>query len=120
MRFGSILAVALLALTGCAHEERVATPPPAGHTQDYVFEAEPSTIAPGETVTLHWNIPGAAKVTIEGARLRRNEELQKVGTFGPVGKVDVKPVADMTYVITCEGSGSVTCASISVRVRVKR
>jgi hypothetical protein len=65
-------------------------------------------------------IPGATKVSMEAAGLNTKEGLERIGTFAGTGEVQVKPLADNTYVITCEGSKSVFCASDSVRVRVSR
>ena len=105
---------AFLVFSGCAREVRVPEPPPL----DFVFEAEPATIAPGESTTLHWNIPGADKVLIESAGLSDRRDLRPLGTFAGAGKVEVSPTADTTYVITCQSGKTVTCASTSVRVRV--
>jgi hypothetical protein len=110
-----VLAFFFLASSACIHQSSIVTPAPL----DYVFDAEPSTIAPGETTTLHWNIPGAVKVTIEAAGLKDTESLQRIGTFGAIGSLKVKPAADTTYVITCEGGTTITCASLTVRIRVQ-
>jgi len=110
-----VLAFFFLASSACIHQSSIVTPT----VLDYVFDAEPSTIAPGETTTLYWNLQGAAKVTIESAGLKDTGSLQRIGTFGAVGSVKVRPDADTTYVITCEGGTTVTCASLTVRIRVQ-
>jgi len=86
---------------------------------DFTFEVRPSVIAPGETAVLHWSIKGATKVLIEEASGSRGE-LHKVGTFGGSGSLEIHPKEDTTYVVTCEGSTTFSCASATVRVRVKR
>lgn len=109
--------LAVFALTACAH--RVVRPAePASQKQDYVIEARPSVVAPGEPVNLHWSIPGATKVSIDASGSRQSE-LQHLGTFGGSGDLEVKPIEDTMYVVSCEGSRSVSCASVSVKVRVK-
>jgi len=110
-----VLVFSILALTACVHENA----PPAPAPPSYVFNVEPTTIAPGEWATLFWNIPGATKVSIEAAGLKTTDELQRLGSFDPVGSLRVAPASDTTYVITCEGGTTVTCASVSVRIRVK-
>ena len=86
---------------------------------DFTFEVRPSVIAPGEMAVLHWSIKGATKVVIEEASGSRGE-LHKIGTFGGSGSLEIHPREDTTYVVTCEGSTAFSCASATVRVRVKR
>jgi hypothetical protein len=65
---------------------------------------------------------GATKVTIAEASESGigRPELRKIGSFdGSSGTLEVKPKENTNYVITCEGSTTYTCASISVRVRVR-
>ena len=88
-------------------------------SDDFLFEVQPRVIAAGETVVLHWSIKGATKVVIEEASKSSNA-LHKLGTFGGSGSLQVWPNEDTTYVVSCEGSTSHSCASVSVRVRVKR
>lgn len=123
LSMGPVLAIGFVMLLSCAHPaSRVTTPavlPDAGYT----FVIEPAVIAPGQSATLFWNIPGATQVSIEktseDAKLKGKGELNRIGTFDAKGQVEVKPLADTTYVLSCEGSKSITCASVSVRVRVK-
>jgi len=118
LRKGAVV-LAVLAVSACTHEnarpvEPAAVSPPI---ENYVLRAEPSIIAPGVLVTLHWSIPGATRVSID-ATGATHRELQHVGTFGGSGEVQVKPAEDTMYVISCEGSTTISCASVSVRVRV--
>jgi hypothetical protein len=90
---------------------------------DFLFEIQPREIAAGETATLRWSIKGATKITIEEAPESSigRAELHRLGTFqGGSGTLQVSPVENTTYVISCEGSTTYSCASLSVRVRVKR
>jgi len=113
----------LLALVLVGVSSRSQDPAQAVHKQraqnsdDFLFEVKPRVIAAGETAVLHWSIKGATKVVIEEASESRHE-LYTVGTFGASGSVQVTPKENTTYVISCEGS-TVSCASATVRVRVK-
>ena len=111
-----MLVLAMLLGAGCAHESLRSPLPPIG----YMFEAEPAAVEPGQSTTLHWSIPGATKVTIDAAGMNDRRELVNVGTFAATGQVDVRPAGDTTYVITCENAESVTCASVSVRVLIRK
>jgi hypothetical protein len=91
-------------------------------SQDFLFEVRPSQIAPGEAAVLRWSIKGATRVTIEEAPASGagSPELTRVGSFEKSsGTFEVRPKADTIYVITCEGSTTYTCASATIRVRVK-
>jgi hypothetical protein len=88
-------------------------------SKDFVFEIRPPVIAPGETAVLYWSIKGATKVTIEQVPASKRD-LEKIGTFAGSGQLEVRPREDTTYVVSCEGSTTLVCASISVRVRVKQ
>jgi len=91
-------------------------------SQDFLFEVRPRKIAPGEAAVLRWSIKGATRVTIEEASNSEigRHELMTVGSFeGSSGTLEVRPKEDTTYVIECEGSTTYTCASVTVRVRVK-
>ena len=88
-------------------------------SEDFLFDVQPRTIAAGETAVLRWSIKGATKVVIEEASESRRA-LSTVGTFGGSGTLKVSPKENTTYVVTCEGSTTFTCASVSVRVQVKK
>ena len=91
-------------------------------SSDFIFEAKPKEITAGETVVLRWFIKGATKVTIEEASETRSGgvALKKLGTFdGSSGTLEVKPESTTSYVISCEGSTSFACASVTVRVHVR-
>ena len=54
------------------------------------------------------------------ATTKSSPGLRKVGSFDSTGSLQVQPSEDTTYVFSCEGSTTYSCASVSVRVRVKR
>lgn len=83
----------------------------------FLFEVQPRVIAPGEPALLRWSIKGATKVVIQEAS-KSSSQLHKIGTFGGSGSLQVRPEEDTTYVVSCEGS-TTSCASVSIRVRVK-
>ena len=88
-------------------------------SNEFVFDVEPRTIVAGEAATLRWSIKGATKVVLEESSDSRLE-LRKIGTFGGSGRLQVYPKENTTYVVTCEGSTTYSCASVTVAVRVKQ
>jgi hypothetical protein len=115
-----LLAVVLLAASGQSHDSiGVAHKPDAQKSDDFLFEVQPRVIVAGEAALLRWSIKGATKVVIEEAS-QSSRELHKIGTFGGSGSLQVRPTEDTTYVVTCEGSTTYSCASVSIRVRVKQ
>ena len=92
-------------------------------SEDFIFEIQPREIAAGETAVLRWSIKGATRITIEETpeSSAGNSALHELGTFeGGSGSLQVMPTQNTTYVISCVGSTTYSCASLSVRVRVKR
>jgi hypothetical protein len=88
-------------------------------SEDFLFDVQPRIIVAGETAVLRWSIKGATKVVIEEASESRRT-LSTLGTFGGSGTLKVSPKQDTTYVVTCEGSTTYSCASVSLRVQVKK
>lgn len=86
---------------------------------DFSVRVQPREIAPGETALLRWSIKGATKVLIEEAS-ESSRKLRELGTFGGSGTLQVRPKEDTTYVFSCQGLTTYSCASVSIRVRVKR
>ena len=117
-----LVALAVLAAPACIHNSAVRLSQDADAakaSQGYVLAAEPSVISPGESAVLLWKVPGATKVSVSaGASV--GGEFHDIGAFGGSGRLEVQPAEDTTYVITCEGSSTISCASVSVRVRVNR
>ncbi len=120
-----LLALLVFAIPGRGLAAASAEPEPAsrkstdGKSTDFLFEAHPKVIAAGETVVLHWEIKGATKVVIDEQQ-KSSDALHNLGTFGGSGTLPVHPTENTMYIVTCEGSTSHSCASVSVRVRVKR
>jgi hypothetical protein len=71
------------------------------------FESSPSTIPPGETSTLQWEITGASSANID----------QNVGPVALMGNVPVTPAATTTYTISATNKYGTTTASAQVIVR---
>jgi plastocyanin len=93
--------------------------PSAQKSSDFLFEVQPREIAPGDTFTWRWAIKGATKVLIEEASVSERE-LRRIGTFGASGSLEVQPKEDTSYVLSCEGSTTYSCVSVTVRVRGKK
>jgi hypothetical protein len=114
-----LLALLLLGTPSRGQEGvRVIQKPDAKKADEFLFDVQPRIITAGEPATLRWSIKGATKVMLEEAS-GSGRELRKMGTFGGSGSVQIHPKEDTTYVISCEGSTTFSCASITVRVRVK-
>jgi len=112
----SLLALSSAAQVDAGQTQRL---PVSQKSEDFVFDVQPRVIAPGETAVLRWSIKGATKVVIEEVPDSRRD-LQKLGTFGSTGSMGVRPREGTTYVLSCEGSATYFCASITVHVRIKR
>jgi hypothetical protein len=113
--FASIIAALLFALPGCIKIEKAGPPP--GSTQATgtagtsgieirSFQANPSSIKPGESVTLAWDVSGASKVAIS----------PEVGPVNPSGMANVKPAATTTYTIEAQGPGAPVTRAVTVNV----
>jgi len=88
-------------------------------SDDFFFDIQPRVIAAGDAALLRWSIKGATQAVIEEAS-ESSRELHKLGTFGGSGSLQVRPKENTTYVISCERSTTYSCASVTVRVRVKQ
>ena len=86
---------------------------------DFLFDIQPRVIAAGEAALLRWSIKGATKVTLEEAT-ESSRELRTLGSYGGSGSLQVRPKENTSYIISCEGSTQHVCASVSIRVQVKR
>jgi hypothetical protein len=115
-----LLALLVLAIPdGGQSADRVGNEQGARNSADFRIDVRPRVIAAGEAAVLHWSIKHATKVLIE-ATTKSSPALRKVGSFDSIGSLQVQPSEDTTYVFSCEGSTTYSCASVSVRVRVKR
>ena len=70
------------------------------------FEASPSTIEPGESATLSWNVPEATSVSIN----------QGLGTAAATGSVMVTPDVTTTYLLTATDGSSTVTLNVTVAV----
>jgi hypothetical protein len=91
----------------------------AKKSDGFLFDVQPRIIAAGEAATLRWSINGATSVLIEETS-GSDRELHKIGSFGASGSLQIRPKEDTTYVVSCEGSTTFSCASVTDRVRVKK
>ena len=114
MRY-SLVALLLVAIVSPGQTERRR---PSPKSEDFIFSVQPQVIAPGETAILRWSIKGASKVVIEEMP-ESKRDLRKLGTFDSTGSLEVCPKEGTTYVVSCEGSTTYSCASVTVRVQVK-
>src|SRR6478609_3880514 len=115
-----LLALLVLATPdGSQGADRVGKEQEARNSADFRIDVRPRVIAAGEAAVLHWSIKHATKVLIEAAT-KSSPGLRKLGSFDSTGNLEVRPSEDTTYVFSCEGSTTYSCASVSVRVRVKR
>lgn len=102
---------------------RVAQAQGTQKSETFLFEARPREITAGGTAVLRWSIKGATKITIKAApeSLAGEGRLRSIGTFeGESGTLRIAPSETTMYVIECEGSTDYSCASLTVRVRVKQ
>ncbi len=95
---------------GC--KKHVAAPPPASAPAPpaaqptVTLNASPSSITPGQSVTLSWSSTNATDLDIEPG----------VGKVAPEGSTPVSPTESTTYTITASGSGGTATASARVDV----
>ncbi|MDR3722249.1 MAG: peptidoglycan-associated lipoprotein Pal [Candidatus Acidoferrales bacterium] len=102
--------VALAVFAGGCKKKVAATPPaapPVPTPQPTVtLNASPSTVNPGQTVTLSWSSTNATDLEIQPA----------VGKVAPQGSTPENPTQSTTYTITATGAGGSATASASVNV----
>ena len=72
-----------------------------------IFSADPSTINPGESSTLSWDVSKADTVTITPG-----------GTVASSGSTPVSPVVTTTYTLIATNSAGSTTASVTITVTV--
>jgi peptidoglycan-associated lipoprotein len=105
--FGLIL---LGALAGGCKKNVATTPPastPAPAAQPTVaLNASPTSVSPGQTVTLSWSSTNATDLDIEPG----------VGKVAPQGATPVNPTTSTTYTITATGAGGSATATAHVDV----
>jgi peptidoglycan-associated lipoprotein len=94
---------------GC--KKQVGAPPPAptpapAAQPTVTLNASPSSINPGQTVTLSWSSTAATDLDVQPG----------VGKVAPQGSTPVNPTESTTYTITAAGSGGTATASARVDV----
>ena len=113
-----ILIVVLLGTWTCyKHVSVKATGRINKKSEDFIFEVTPRVTSPGQVALLRWSIKGATNVKIE-AEPESRDDLVTIGIFGGDGTLEVTPTESTTYVITCTGSTTFSCASATIRVHV--
>lgn len=113
-----LLGTFLLAVALAAVAQR-----PSQKTDNFVFAVTPREITAGESAVLRWSIKGATRITIEQAIQTPEGRTRTIaiGAFdGESGTLRVSPAETTTYIIDCEGSTMYSCASLTVKVRVKQ
>ncbi len=102
--------VALIAVVGGCKKKVAATPPaapPAPALQPTVtLNASPTSVNPGQTVTLSWSSTNATDLEIGPG----------VGKVAPQGSTPVNPTESTTYTITATGAGGSATATAHVDV----
>ena len=83
-----------------------APPPPVAPAVISSFTATPSAAAPGQQVTLAWNVSGATNVTVDNG----------IGDVTSKTSVTVTPAATTTYTLTATGSTGAVTAQTTVIV----
>lgn len=106
---GFVAAAALLFSTGC-HKKPVPPPPPpppsaSGNAPTATLTATPSSVAPGQQVTLNWRTTDATDVSIDG-----------IGPVETAGTKSVTPTQSMDYHLVAKGLGGTTDATARVTV----
>jgi peptidoglycan-associated lipoprotein len=104
--------VALMVYLGGCKKNVPATPPapapaPAPAEPTVTLNASPTSINPGETVTLTWSSTNATDLSITPG----------VGKVAPEGSTPVTPAESTTYKISATGPGGTAEASASVSVK---
>lgn len=89
-------------------EAVVRTPelPPAARPSILAFSIEPSTIQPGQSATLRWNVSGATEISID----------QGIGRVSPTDTRTVTPRDSTTYTLTATSRGGPATATATVTV----
>jgi hypothetical protein len=96
------------AWSSAAHASVTVVPASASSSMPMaVFGASPSTIEPGESSTLTWNVSNVTSVIIE----------PDIGTVAASGFAEVTPDATTTYKLTASGGGSTVSANAKVTVQ---
>jgi peptidoglycan-associated lipoprotein len=106
-----LIGLVALAVFAAGCKKKVAATPPAAAPVStpqptVTLNASPSTVNPGQTVTLSWSSTNATDLEIQPA----------VGKVAPQGSTPENPTQSTTYTITATGAGGTATASASVNV----
>jgi serine/threonine protein kinase len=72
-----------------------------------LFEAEPSSIEPGASTKLRWNVTHAKEIQLDHG----------IGPVAASGTMDVSPLASTTYEMTATGASKEVRSTVSVEVK---
>src|SRR5579863_5303574 len=103
--------VAFCALIGGCKKQVASTPPaaapaPPAAQPTVTLNASPTTVDPGQTVTLSWSSTNATDLDIEPG----------IGKVAPQGSTPTNPTTSTTFTITATGSGGSATATAHVDV----
>jgi peptidoglycan-associated lipoprotein len=106
-----LISLAAFAALGGGCKKKVAVPPPAPApappaAPTVTLNASPTSVNPGQTVTLSWSSTNATDLDIAPS----------VGKVAPQGSTPVNPTQSTTYTITATGAGGSATASAHVEV----
>jgi len=96
------LSLLLVLVAGCSSGQSTPTTPP----QIIAFSVSPSSINPGGTTTLLWNVTGATTVSIDPG----------IGQVDIAGTMDVQPTQSTTYTINAVNAAGVMTQTAAVTV----
>ena len=96
------LSLLLVLITGCTASQSTPTSPPV----IIAFSASPSSINPGETIKLLWNVTGATSVIIDPG----------IGQVDIVGTMHLQPSQSTTYTINAFNAAGVVTKTAEVTV----
>ncbi|HXJ15745.1 MAG TPA: peptidoglycan-associated lipoprotein Pal [Candidatus Polarisedimenticolia bacterium] len=107
-----LIGLVAIAAVGGGCKKKVAAPPPAPAPAPppaiptVTLNASPTSVNPGQTVTLSWSSTNATDLEIQPG----------VGKVAPQGSTPVNPTESTTYTITATGAGGSATASAHVDV----
>jgi peptidoglycan-associated lipoprotein len=110
-KYALLFSLATFAVFSGGCKKQVAATPPAAAPiptpqPTVTLNASPSTVNPGQTVTLSWSSTNATDLDIQPS----------VGKVAPQGSTPENPTQSTTYTITATGAGGSATASASVAV----
>ncbi|MGA2367376.1 MAG: hypothetical protein ABSF74_02230 [Dehalococcoidia bacterium] len=96
------LALLLVLVAGCSESQPTPTVPPVIIS----FRASPSSINPGGTTTLLWNVTGATSVSIDPG----------IGQVDVAGTMDLQPTQSTTYTLNAINAAGVMTKTAAVSI----